>query len=173
MAHVYQGLRPSKHFVYVILTTPTLLMRSAGSEQLAASTQLSRDSNPGCVWCHSWTSRPALHAAPLEPSLLVRGERPVGCIQGGHPCAQVYPSPIPASPVQSTTALGFPMATGFPSLPRIPHQVLLSKPSTGWAPALVLFLWQPPGSFAVTSVSAKRGSGVRKVEPGASGCTAA
>lgn len=59
------------------------------------------------------------------------------------------------------------------SLPWSPHQVQLSKPSTRWALALVLFLWQQPGSFAVTSVSAKRGSGVRKAELGASGCSAA
>lgn len=80
-------------------------------------------------------------------------------------------TPAPSLPLRYT-ALGFLMATGFPSLLWIPHQVLLSKPSTGWAAALVLFLWQQPGSFAVTSVSAKRGSGVRKVEPGTSGCTA-
>lgn len=34
------------------------------------------------------------------------------------------------------------------SLPWSPHQVQLSKPSTRWALALVLFLWQQPGSFA-------------------------
>lgn len=49
MAHGYQGMRPSEHFVFLILTMPALLMRNAGSGQLALSAQLSRDSNPGSV----------------------------------------------------------------------------------------------------------------------------
>lgn len=49
MPHGYQGMRPSEHFVFLILTMPALLMRNAGSGQLALSAQLSRDSNPGNV----------------------------------------------------------------------------------------------------------------------------